>query len=141
MERDCSCLGDIPYPHLAVQGNKVMRTEGAETLEQWITMALATDRFRWEIYDNQYGTEFKNMIEASVPEEEAESETIRVLRDALLPDPRIASVTSVKVTQGRDEGNPSAFIAEVRVVTFTGELRLLRLDTSQMRTADAYFNT
>lgn len=137
----CVCGDGTGTPHLAVKGNKVMMVEEEQTLEQWITMALATDRYRWEIYDNQYGTEFKAMIEQSVPEDEAETNVIRIIKDAILLDPRIASVTSVSVEQGRDSGNPSAFIAEVRVVTFTGELRLLQLDLSLTRTLDAYFNT
>jgi hypothetical protein len=118
-----------------------MRVTGPETLQQWITMCLATDRFRWEIYNNQYGTEFAQLIESSVPEDEAESEVIRVIREAILVDPRVASVTSVRVTPGRDVGNPSAFIAEVRVVTYTGELRLLQLDLSLIRTINAYLDT
>ena len=120
-------------PHLAVKGNKVMRVEGPDTIEQWIAMTLATDRFRYEIFDNQYGTEFDDLIERSVPEDEAETEVIRVLREAILLDPRIAVVTSVSVTPGREVGNPSAFVVEIRVVTFTGELRLLQLDLSDTR--------
>jgi hypothetical protein len=129
------------FPHLAIRGKKVQRVKGAETLEQWITMALATDRYRWSIYDNQYGTEFDQLIESSVPEDEAESAVIRAISDAILNDPRIASVTSVSVTDGRSLGNPSSFVAEVRVVTFTGELRLLQLDLSDTRTLDAYLNS
>ena len=120
-------------PHLAVKGNKVMRVEGPDTIEQWIAMTLATDRFRYEIFDNQYGTEFDDLIERSVPEDEAETEVIRVLREAILLDPRIAVVTSVSVTEGREIGNPAAFVVEIRVVTFTGELRLLQLDLSDTR--------
>ncbi len=120
-------------PHLAVKGNKVMRVEGPRTIEQWITMTLATDRFRYEVYDNQYGTEFDQLIERSVPEDEAETEVIRVLREAILLDSRIAAVTSVSVTEGREVGNPAAFVVEIRVVTFTGELRLLQLDLSDTR--------
>lgn len=141
MDSNCSCGTTADYPHLAIHGNRVMRVAEEQTLEQWIRMTLATDRFRWEIYDNQYGTEFKQMIADSIPEEEAETETIRVIREAILLDPRIASVTSVQVTDGRSLGNPAAFVAEVRVVTFTGELRLLQLDMSTIRTADAYFNS
>jgi hypothetical protein len=138
----CNCTDPLQQvPHLAVKGNKVMRVTGPETLQQWITMCLATDRFRWEIYNNQYGTEFAQLIESSVPEDEAESEVIRVIREAILVDPRVASVTSVRVTPGRDVGNPSAFIAEVRVVTYTGELRLLQLDLSLIRTINAYLDT
>lgn len=142
MSPECTCTDPLlNVPHLAVRGNKVMFVREEDTIEQWIRMTLATDRYRWEIYDNQYGTEFVQLIEASVPEEEAETEVIRTIRDAILVDPRISSVTSVAVTQGRDVGNPAAFIAEVRVVTYTGELRLLQLDISDVRTLDAYFNS
>ncbi len=136
----CDCIED--YPHLGIKGNKVMATRDSQTLEQWITMVLATDRYRWEIYDNQYGTEFVQMIEDSVPEDEAETEVIRIIRESILVDPRVASVTSVSVANGREVGNPAAFIAEVRVITYTGELRLLQLDLSLTRTTlDAYFNS
>lgn len=135
MEVDCDCTDPLlNEPHLAVRGNKVERTTGVDTLTQWITMALATDRYRWDIFDGQYGTEFNQLIEGSLPEDEAETEVIRVIREAILFDPRIASVTSVKVTPGRDIGNPASVVAEVRVVTFTGELRLLQLDLSLIRT-------
>lgn len=141
MEGDGSTDALTNVPHLAVKGNKVMRTEDVETLMQWIRMALATDRFTWEIYDNQYGTEFRELIESSVPEDEAETEVVRAIREAILVDPRIASVTSITLTDGRDVGNPAAFVAEVRVVTYTGELRLLQLDLSLTRTIDAYINS
>ncbi len=135
MEDDCDCTDPLQQiPHLAVRGNKVVRTEEVDTLEQWIRMALATERFRWEIFDNQYGTEFVSLIEGSLPEDEAETEVIRVIREAILFDPRVASVTSITVTEGRDLGNPAATVAEVRVVTYTGELRLLQLDLSLIRT-------
>jgi hypothetical protein len=105
-------------------------------------MVLATDRYRWEIFDNQYGTEFVQMIEDSIPEDEAETEVIRIIKESILIDPRVASVTSVSVTEGRDVGNPAAFLVEVRVVTYTGELRLLQLDLSLTRTTlDAYINS
>lgn len=135
MEAVCDCADPLmQIPHLAINGNKVERTEGVDTLEQWITMALATERFRWEIYDNQYGTEFTELIAGSLPEDEAGTEVVRVIREAILFDPRIASVTSVTVTSGRDLDNPSAVVVEVRVVTYTGELRLLQLDLSLIRT-------
>lgn len=139
---NCDCTDPLQQvPHLAVKGNKVMKVVEEDTLEQWIAFTLATDRYRWQIYNNQYGTEFKQLIEASVPEEEAETAVIRIIKDALLVDPRIATVTSVRVTPGREVDNPAAFIAEVRVVTFTGQLKLLQLDLSQVRTLDAYLNS
>lgn len=141
MGLDCGCAGEPTYPHLAVRSNKVQRVTEVETLQQWITMALATDRYRWEIYDSQYGTDFKELIAASVPEDEAESAVIRAIRDSLLVDPRIDSITSVNVVDGRSLGNPSAFVVEVRVVTFTGELALLQLDLSDVEMLDAYFNS
>ncbi len=139
---ECDCTDPLlDVPHLAVRGNKVTRTEEADTLMQWITMTLQTDRFKWEVYDNQYGTEFAELIEGSLPEEEAETEIIRAVREAILIDPRVASVTSVDFTEGRSLGNPAASVVEVRVVTYTGELKRLQLDLSLRTSIDAYINS
>ncbi|MDX1744358.1 MAG: DUF2634 domain-containing protein [Halobacteriales archaeon] len=140
----CSCSDlQLDIPHLGVRGKKVMRTEGVDSLIQWIRMTLATERYRWEIYDHQYGTEFVDLIEGSLPEDEAETEVIRAVREAILTDPRVASVTSVRLTEGRDleDPEPAAFVAEVRVVTFTGELKQLKLDTSLRGEVSAYLDS
>lgn len=139
---ECDCTDPLQQiPHLSVRGKQVQRVTEARTLEQWLRMALAVERFRWEIYDNQYGTEFTELIEGSLPEVEAESEVVNTIREAILVDPRVASVTSVGIVEGRDLGDPSAFVVEVRVVTFTGEQRLLRLDLSEIRTTNASLYT
>jgi hypothetical protein len=115
-------------PHLAVSGSRALRLTGVETLVQWIRMALATDRYRYPIFNNQYGSEFTDIIASSLDADEAETEIVRTIREALLIDPRIQTITSVDIVE--HEENAAALIADIRLVTFAGDVSHLRLDLS-----------
>lgn len=67
--------------------------DGLEAVNQAIQKALLTPRFRCMIYDNQYGSELKQIIIAEdVTPEFVETEVPRLVQEALLADSRVLEV-------------------------------------------------
>lgn len=123
---NCPCPTVEYGPHIAVRGNRAVRIEGINTLIQWIRMTLITDRYRWPIFDNQYGSEFNEIIENTDDAEEAKTEITRTIREALLIDDRIQAITDITILQ--DDENRNAVFVDVSLVTFAGDLSLLQLN-------------
>ncbi len=115
----CGCDNALYGPHLGVVGDKVKRLVGKDTLMQWITMTLHTTRFAHLIYDEDYGTEFTDIIATSLDADEAKTEIEQTILDALLVDDRILDVTSVDVVESEDSA--SSVLVDIRLVTFAGE--------------------
>lgn len=69
------------------------RVDGLEAVEQCIHKMLTTPRFRCLLYDNQYGSEIKEMIIAGdTTQEYIETELPRMVEDALSIDSRILGI-------------------------------------------------
>ncbi len=69
------------------------RTDGLEAVNQAIKKALMTSRFKCLIYDNQYGSEIKELIMSkSVTKELLEAEIPRLVEDCLSADTRILKI-------------------------------------------------
>ena len=67
--------------------------DGLEAVNQFIKKALLTPRFRCVIYDNQYGSEIKQLIITNdATQEFIETEMPRLVKDTLLIDNRILDV-------------------------------------------------
>ena len=65
-----------------------------EALHQFIVKALRTVRYRYPIYDGQYGSEVTTLIGRNMSQALAESEVPRMIREALISDDRINAVTT-----------------------------------------------
>jgi phage baseplate assembly protein W len=74
-----------------------------DALRQFIIKAIKTARFRYLIYDDQYGSELEDLIGADVTEAFLKEEIPRVIREALIYDDRIADVRDFIITRKGDE--------------------------------------
>lgn len=75
------------------RGRIVGHVDGIGAVQQAIRKALITPRFKCLVYDNQYGSEIKDLIiTKDATRELIETELPRLVEDALLPDTRILGV-------------------------------------------------
>jgi hypothetical protein len=90
--------------------------DGDAAIEQAIAKAIRTARYRYLIYDDQYGSEIEDLIAESYPFELLEIEIPRMIKDALIVDDRISDVTNFVLSQDGD-----SFYGTFKVVTVTGD--------------------
>lgn len=76
--------------------------EGIEALKVWIEKTIRTAKFRFKIYDDQYGCQIDEIIGYDVSRAVLESEVQRVIREALIYDNRIADVRDFQIERGDD---------------------------------------
>lgn len=88
--------------------------DGEEALRQFIIKAIRTARFRFLIYDNQYGSELEELIGSDVSLELLQTEIPRVITDALIYDDRVADVVDFEIVRESDR-----LFVSFRVVTTT----------------------
>ncbi len=77
--------------------------DGKDALKQFIHKAVITARFRFPIYDDQYGCELEDLIGQDIPYELFETEVKRVIKDALIYDDRINDVTNFNIEKTGDK--------------------------------------
>lgn len=75
--------------------------DGKEAVQQAIDLAIGTERYLWEIYSWNYGSEIYKLIGKS--DAYAMSEMKRMIQDALSPDSRIKNTSDFKFEKGRGE--------------------------------------
>lgn len=73
-------------------GRIIGKVDGVSAMEQFIKKALLTPRFKCLIYDGQYGSELEEFIKSDADLALIETEIPRLVKDALLYDPRILNV-------------------------------------------------
>jgi hypothetical protein len=76
--------------------------DGDDALRQFIVKAIRTARFRYLIYDDQYGSELEDLIGDDVTDAFLNEEIPRVIREALIYDDRIADVRDFVVRREGD---------------------------------------
>lgn len=76
--------------------------DGPDAIRQFIRKAIATARFRFLIYDAQYGCELEDLIGQDVPLPLLQAEIPRVIREALVYDDRIADVGNFVIRREAD---------------------------------------
>ncbi|MEG1894649.1 MAG: DUF2634 domain-containing protein [Oscillospiraceae bacterium] len=75
------------------KGRIVGKVDALEAVDQAIKKAILTARFHCFIYDNQYGSEIKDVIiDGNSTQELIEAMIPRLVEDALKPDTRILKV-------------------------------------------------
>jgi hypothetical protein len=77
--------------------------EGSEAVKVWAWKALHTERFRYEIYTWDYGDEAKSLIGKPFSEELKQSEAARYVRECLMVNPYITSVTDTAINFSSDD--------------------------------------
>jgi len=71
---------------------KVVEVDGVEAYRQWAQKTLLTPRYRHPIYSRNYGQEFEDLLRRNLTRAGNESEIKRMVTEALMVDPRTASV-------------------------------------------------
>lgn len=74
-----------------------------QAIRQFIRKALMTARFRFLIYDDQYGNELEDLIGSDVTDEFLQSEIPRVITDALIYDDRIEDVRDFEIERKKGD--------------------------------------
>lgn len=77
--------------------------DGDEAIKQFIYKAIRTPRNRFLIYDDQYGCELDDLIGANATRELLNDEIPRIIKDAIIYDDRIESVSNFTVNQDGDK--------------------------------------
>ncbi|MBD2867735.1 DUF2634 domain-containing protein [Paenibacillus arenilitoris] len=77
--------------------------DGEEALRQWISKAIQTARYRYLIYNGQYGCELESLLGQDISQELLKSEITRVITEALIYDDRVQDVTGFAITRDSDK--------------------------------------
>lgn len=81
-------LGDF----VTTSTGKIAQVEDVDALWEWCRKAIMTARYRYPVYSFAYGNEAHELIGMGLSEEAMKSELRRMYEDALIYDPRVASV-------------------------------------------------
>ncbi len=80
------------------------KTDGLKAVNQAIKKALITARFKCLIYDNQYGSEIKELVlSKNITKELLEAEIPRLVEDCLSVDARILKVYDFEFSIAEDK--------------------------------------
>ena len=82
------------------RGRVAGMTDGLDAVKQAAFKILQTDRYQYEIYSFDYGHELNRLIGGDP--RLVRSEASRMIREALLQDDRISSVSDMQVMVGED---------------------------------------
>lgn len=91
-------------------------TDGEPAIEQAITKILSTERFRYDIYSDQYGARLASLFGKPLPY--AMSEVKSRITEALTADDRISAVTNFTVSRASRD----ALYVTFEVITTDGEI-------------------
>lgn len=76
--------------------------DGLDALKQFIRKTLATPRYRYMIYNSQYGCEMESLVGQDLPITQLQSSLPRMIKDALIYDDRIRDVTGFAYRREND---------------------------------------
>lgn len=82
-----------------LDGTKI---DGSEALRQAISKAIQTARYRYLIYDSQYGCELETLLGQDISQQLLRSEITRVITECLLADDRIMNVERFQIDRSGD---------------------------------------
>lgn len=89
------------YTFKVVNGRIRSMTDGLDAMKQAVDKILKTERFVYQIYDEQYGNDLPELIGESI--NYAESEAERMVVEALETDDRINNVEITKCEQSSSD--------------------------------------
>lgn len=84
--------------------------DGIDALKQFVVKAIKTARYRFAIYDDDYGSEIDDLIGGSATLELLQTEIPRVIEEALLFDDRITDVYDFEMTRDGDRLTVSFYV-------------------------------
>lgn len=93
---------DFAAGDFAMTGGRLEMLDGYEAWVQWCLKTAITDRYRYLLYSDDYGTEMDDVRRARTPDE-AEDLLQETVTAALLEDPRTASVSEFEFEWAGDE--------------------------------------
>lgn len=76
--------------------------DGKDALKQFIYKTIITARFRFPIYDDQYGCELEDLIGEDISQELFETEVRRVIREALIYIDEVNDVRNFDIRREKD---------------------------------------
>lgn len=85
-----------------VNGELGGTVDGMTAIKQFVVKAIKTARFRFTIYDDDYGSEIEDLIGSDASAELLDTEVPRVIEEALLYDDRIDDVYDFELTREGD---------------------------------------
>jgi len=77
--------------------------KGLDAVIQWIRLVLGTDRYYFEQYSWNYGSELGDLIGNAFTQEYLENEVKRMIADALSTNPYIQSIDNVQCEVSNDD--------------------------------------
>ncbi len=77
--------------------------DGKEAVSQSIRKAIQTARYRYLIYNGQYGCELESLLGQDISQQLLKSEITRVITEALLEDDRIQEVRNFQIVRDSDK--------------------------------------
>ncbi|MCR4719706.1 MAG: DUF2634 domain-containing protein [Firmicutes bacterium] len=109
-----SYLFDFDIGDFVIRDGKLIECDGLEAIKVWIEKILRTEKGRYKIYDETiYGARLEDLIVGNnYSVEFIESELKREIEDALLQNPKISSVTNMKITR-----EVNSLTVELEVIT------------------------
>ncbi|MCM3784308.1 DUF2634 domain-containing protein [Neobacillus mesonae] len=84
--------------------------DGTDAIKQFIYKAILTARYRFPIYDSDYGCEIEDLIGSDASIDLLETEVPRVITEALIYDDRISDVYDFTLTREGDRLYVSFFV-------------------------------
>lgn len=88
---------DFESDCLRLIDGKVKTVSEAEAIKIWAMKALRTPRYRYLAYSWDYGHELEDLIGRGLSKEITESETVSLVREALLVNPYIQDIRDVSM--------------------------------------------
>lgn len=85
----------------------------------WAWKALHTQRYKYDIYTWDYGSEIEALIGASFTNDLKRAEAIRYVRECLMINPYITDVTEVSVSFSED-----VITIQCKIITVYGEVTM-----------------
>lgn len=96
--------------------------DGESALRQFIRKALMTARSTFLVYGGTYGNEIDTLIGQNVNNALFDVEIVRIIREALIYDDRIANVGNFVITRSADACFITFDVAAVGIGTITEEV-------------------
>lgn len=79
------------------------KIDGIEAIIQFIHKVIKTARYRFFIYNSQYGCEIESLLGQDISPQLLKSEITRVITEALLEDDRIHAVEQFQIVRESDK--------------------------------------
>ena len=76
---------------------------GIEAIKTWVYKTMKTERFRYQIYTWNYGSEMEGLIGQNYTPNLTKAECIRCTKEALLINPYITNISNAEVTFDKGE--------------------------------------